>query len=139
MRIDRRMIPEENGEEVSEELMAFIKKGALEMPGIRCNVRKLMLATPLKPLKGQERLAGARLKHASALTGEEIKAHGVPLYTDARHYCNAGIPTVLYGAGPRTMLEANAHRADEKLNLDDLMLATKVVTLAHYDIFSGTA
>ena len=38
---------------------------------------------------------------------------GVPLYTDARLYAEAGIPTVLYGAGPRTLLEANGHAADE--------------------------
>lgn len=30
-----------------------------------------------------------------------------------------GIPKVLYGAGPRSLLEANGHRADEKLFLDD--------------------
>ncbi len=139
MRLDRRMIPEENGDDVSRELIAFITAAALERTGIRCNVRKLMLATPLKPLAGQERLAAVLLKHASALIGAEIKAHGVPLYTDARHYCNAGIPTVLYGAGPRTMLEANAHRADEKLKLDDLMLATQVVALALYDMLSGAS
>ena len=41
-----------------------------------------------------------------------------------------GIPTVLYGAGPRTMLEANGHRADENLVLEDLKVATQVVALA---------
>ncbi len=45
---------------------------------------------------------------------------GVPLYTDARHYASAGIPTVLYGAGPKTLQEANGHGADECLRLDDL-------------------
>ena len=45
--------------------------------------------------------------------------HGVPIYTDARLYSSAGIPTVLYGAGPRTLLEANGHRADERLVLED--------------------
>jgi acetylornithine deacetylase/succinyl-diaminopimelate desuccinylase-like protein len=62
--------------------------------------------------------------------GEEVKAHGVPIYTDARLYSTAGIPTVLYGAGPHTLLEANGHRADEKLKLDDLFKATRVVALA---------
>ncbi|MFU0507258.1 ArgE/DapE family deacylase [Pseudaminobacter sp. NGMCC 1.201702] len=139
MRIDRRMIPEENGAEVTRELIAFIEGAAREMPGVECHVRELMLANPLKPLKGQERLAGALQRHASALIGEEVLAHGVPLYTDARHYCNAGIPTVLYGAGPRTMLEANAHRADEKLKLDDLILATNVIALSLNEMLSGGA
>lgn len=136
MRVDRRMIPEENGPEVARDLIAFIEQAAGEMPGIDCNVRQLMLANPLKSLPGQERLAGALQRHASAQTGEDIPAHGVPLYTDARHYCNAGIPTVLYGAGPRTMLEANAHRADEKLKLDDLVLATTVVALALHELLT---
>ena len=42
----------------------------------------------------------------------------------------AGVPTVLYGAGPRTLEEANGHRADERLQLDDLYKATEVVALA---------
>jgi len=137
MRVDRRMIPEENGPDVARDLIAFIETAAAEMPGVTCKVRQLMLANPLKPLAGGDVLTDALRRHASALIGEDVPAHGVPLYTDARHYCNAGIPTVLYGAGPRTMLEANAHRADEKLKLDDLSLATKVVTLALHDLLAA--
>jgi len=61
--------------------------------------------------------------------GIDIPAEGVPLYTDARLYSAAGVPTALYGAGPRSLLEANGHRADEKLKLEDLRKATKVVAL----------
>jgi acetylornithine deacetylase/succinyl-diaminopimelate desuccinylase-like protein len=65
--------------------------------------------------------------------GTSIAEHGVPLYTDARHYAAAGIPTVLYGAGPRTLKEANGHGADECLRLEDLRRATATVAgaLAH--------
>jgi succinyl-diaminopimelate desuccinylase len=59
--------------------------------------------------------------------GEPVAAKGVPLYTDARHYAAAGVPIVLYGAGPHTIEEANAHRADERLPLADLFNATEVV------------
>ena len=52
---------------------------------------------------------------------------GTPLYTDVRLYAEAGIPGVIYGAGPRTVLESNAKRADEHLVLDDLRGATKVI------------
>ena len=55
---------------------------------------------------------------------------------DARLYSEAGIPTVLYGAGPRTLLEANGHRADEKLELNDLHKATRVVALALADLLT---
>ena len=56
-----------------------------------------------------------------------IEAKGVPLYTDARHYAAAGIPTVLYGAGPRTIEDASAHRADERLPLATLPRASLTV------------
>jgi len=48
----------------------------------------------------------------------------------------AGVPAVLYGAGPRTLMEANGHRADEKLALDDLHKATEVVALALADLLT---
>ena len=59
--------------------------------------------------------------------GEPIPVSGTPLYTDVRLYGEAGVPAAIYGAGPRTVLESNAKRADEHLVLDDLRRATKVV------------
>jgi acetylornithine deacetylase/succinyl-diaminopimelate desuccinylase-like protein len=59
-----------------------------------------------------------------------VATTGVPLYTDARHYAAHGVPIVLYGAGPHSIEEANAHRADERLPLGDLFKATEVVARA---------
>jgi succinyl-diaminopimelate desuccinylase len=44
-----------------------------------------------------------------------------------RLYTAQGIPAAIYGAGPRTVLESNAKRADEHLDLNDLKRATQVV------------
>ncbi len=74
---------------------------------------------------------------AREILGLEVRTSGVPLYTDARHYAERAIPTVLYGAGPRSLLEANAHRADERLSLADLDAATRVVALALCDLLRG--
>jgi len=68
--------------------------------------------------------------------GEPVTTGGVPLYTDARLYAEAGIPAVLYGAGPRSILEANAHAANENLRLEDLRAATKIVALAVADLLA---
>ena len=68
-------------------------------------------------------------RHARSILGEEVPTNGVPIYTDARLYTEQGIPTVLYGAGPHSLLEANGHRADEKLVLEDLRKATQIVAL----------
>ena len=67
---------------------------------------------------------------------EPVTAKGMPLHTAARHYAERGILVVLYGAGPRTIEEANAHRADERLPLSDLRKATEVVALTLLDLLT---
>jgi acetylornithine deacetylase/succinyl-diaminopimelate desuccinylase-like protein len=136
-RIDRRIIPEEDAAGAEAMLTRQIRESAAKWPGIACSVRRLLLAVPFVPIPGQEKLVAAIARHATAIMGEPVRAHGVPIYTDARHYSTAGIPTVLYGAGPRTLLEANGHRADEKLRLDDLHKATRVVALALADLLAA--
>jgi acetylornithine deacetylase/succinyl-diaminopimelate desuccinylase family protein len=136
-RLDRRMIPEEDPARVESDTTVQILRAALGREGISCQVRRILFAAPFKPLPGQERLVAAIARNARNVLGEEPKPHGVPLYTDARHYSAAGIPTVLYGAGPRTPLEANAHRADERLKLDDLRKATEIVALAVADVLEA--
>ncbi|MFN0163943.1 MAG: ArgE/DapE family deacylase [Burkholderiales bacterium] len=126
-RIDRRIIPDENPEGVEHDLIEFIRQAAESHPTIRVRTRRIILARPFVPLPGQEKLVAALQSVARSVLGEEIFPVGSPLYTDARHYSAAGIPTVLYGAGPRSMLEANAHRADERVLLDDVFKATEVV------------
>jgi succinyl-diaminopimelate desuccinylase len=134
LRLDRRIIPEEASAGVERGLALLVRESIAGLPGIGCAVRRIMLAEPLKPVPGLERLARPLQRNAEAVFGEPIPTHGVPLYTDARHYAAAGIPTVLYGAGPRTLTEANAHAADERLPLADLRKATEVVALTLLDM-----
>ena len=135
-RLDRRMIPEESPAEVEAELRQVIADAVASFPQARVGIRRILLALPLTPLPGSERLSEPLCRHASRVMGEPVAAKGVPLYTDARHYAARGIPTVLFGAGPRTIEEANAHRADERLPLADLRRATEVVTLALLDLLA---
>ena len=136
LRLDRRIIPEEDPTEVERKLHEVIRGSVAGLPGIRCEVRRIMLAAPLKPVPAVERLIEPLRRHAKAVFGEAIPVHGVPLYTDARHYAAAGIPTVLYGAGPRTLAEARAHAADERLRLTDLRKATEIVALTLVDLLA---
>jgi acetylornithine deacetylase/succinyl-diaminopimelate desuccinylase-like protein len=133
-RIDRRMIPEENPQQAESELRELIQRAAAMYPGIRLEMRRILLALPLVHVPGAERLTQALRRNGEAFFGVPIAEHGVPLYTDARHYANAGIPTVLYGAGPRTLAEANGHAADECLRLNDLRRATSTVACAIAEI-----
>ena len=133
-RVDRRMIPEEMGSDAEGDLRRVIEAAAATRPGITVDVRRIMQAEPLVELPGADRLIDALRRRASSVFASDIPAHGVPLYTDARHYTKRGIPTVLYGAGPRTLIEARGHNSDENLRLEDLRKATQVVALTLADL-----
>lgn len=133
-KLDRRMIPEEDPVEVEAAIRRVIDESAALCPGVNVAVRRLLLAHALKPLPGSEPLVQAIQKHGQQVFGQPIPAMGTPLYTDVRLYAQAGIPGVIYGAGPRTVLESNAKRADERLELDDLRRATKVIARVLRDL-----
>jgi acetylornithine deacetylase/succinyl-diaminopimelate desuccinylase family protein len=136
LKLDRRMIPEEIPSEVEATIRRVIAEAVADSPGITIDVKRLLLANALKPLPGNQPLVQALCEHATAVFGEPIEASGTPLYTDARLFCEQGIPAVLYGCGPRTVLESNAKRADEHIDLEDLRRATKVVARALADLLS---
>ena len=58
LRIDRRMIPEEDADAVEAELVALIEEAAARTPGASSSVRRILLAQPLVPLSGTDRIAG---------------------------------------------------------------------------------
>ena len=137
LKLDRRMIPEENPTEVEANIRKVITDAAAETAGVTVDIKRILLANALKPLPGNKPLVDALQKHASHVFGEAIPALGTPLYTDVRIFCEAGIPGVIYGAGPRTVLESNAKRADENLDLNDLRRATKVIGRSLLDLLSA--
>jgi succinyl-diaminopimelate desuccinylase len=138
-RLDRRIIPDEVPGAAEKFLRSLIGQSARKMPGIRVEIRRILSARPFVPRPGQDVLIESISRNARAVFGVDVKPHGVPLYTDARHYSEAGVPTVLYGAGPRTLEEANGHRADENLLLDDLYRATEVIALSLFELLGGPA
>jgi succinyl-diaminopimelate desuccinylase len=136
-KLDRRMIPEENPAQVEATLRKIIADTASQTAGISVDVKRILLANALQPLAGNKPLVDAIQKHGQTIFNEPIPALGTPLYTDVRLFCEAGIPGVIYGAGPRTVLESNAKRADEHLNLEDLRRATKVIARSLSDLLAA--
>ena len=137
LKLDRRMIPEEDAAAVEAEVRALIEQTVAACPGVRLEIRRLLLAQALKPLAGNAPLVAAIQKHGQAVFGEPIPTSGTPLYTDVRLYGEHGVPAVIYGAGPRTVLESNAKRADEHLVLADLRGATKVIARTLFDLLAA--
>ena len=137
LKLDRRMIPEEDPTAVEADIRKVIADAAATVPGVTVELRRLLLARSMRPLPGNRPLVEAIQRHARHVLGEDIPAMGTPLYTDVRLYAEAGIPGVIYGAGPRTVLESNAKRADENLLLSDLRAATKVIARTLRDLLAA--
>jgi acetylornithine deacetylase/succinyl-diaminopimelate desuccinylase-like protein len=134
LKLDRRMIPEEDAAAVEAEVRALIHDSVAGSPGVRVEIHRLLLARSLQPLPGNAVLVAAIQRHGEAIFGEPIPESGTPLYTDVRLYGEHGVPAVIYGAGPRTVLESNAKRADEHVVLEDLRRATKVIARTLFDL-----
>ncbi|KAI5935478.1 Aminoacylase-1 [Manis javanica] len=131
LKIDRRMIPEENPAEVEASIRAVIaqaiadfnaKGGYTGEDAVRVDIKRLLLANAMTPLAGNKPLVDAIQAHGEAVFGEKPPAVGTPLYTDVRLYVERGIPGVIYGAGPHRA-GIHAKRADERLVLEDLRRA----------------
>jgi len=137
LKLDRRMIPEEDPAQVELSIRDTIDAVWKKIPGITAETKRILLARALKPLPGSSELVAALQQHAKEEFGEAIPACGTPLYADARLYCEAGIPVVLYGAGPRTVEESRAKQPDERLELEDLRRATKVIARTCLDMMSA--
>ena len=142
-KLDRRMIPEEKPAEVEAAIRHVIKEAAAAFnargAAISVEIKRLLLANALRPLPGNQPLVDALQRHALAVFGEAIPISGSPLYTDVRLYGEAGVPAAIYGAGPRTVFESNAKRADEHLVLEDLRRATQVVARTLLDLLTEAA
>ena len=145
LKVDRRMIPEENPAEVEATIRAVMTDaiaafntlhGYTGEDAVRIDIKRLLLANAMTPLAGNKPLVDAIQTHGEAVFGEKPPAVGTPLYTDVRLYVERGIPGVIYGAGPRSVLESHAKRADERVELEDLRRATKVIARSLVDLLA---
>jgi len=143
LKMDRRMIPEEDPQQVEASVRTAIERAVADFnvsrgyrggDAVSVDIRRLLLAHAMLPSAASQPLVAAIQTHAQAVFGQTPPAVGTPLYTDVRLYAARGIPGVIYGAGPRTVLESHAKRADERLELEDLRRATKVIARALHDL-----
>ncbi len=146
LKLDRRMIPEEKPAQVEARIRNVIEdatrqfnrwRGVKGEDAVRTDVRRILLANAMTPLPGNAPLVDAIQKHGEAVFGAKPPAVGTPLYTDVRLYVERGIPGVIYGAGPRTVLESHAKRNDERVDLQDLRRATQVVARTLADLLTS--
>ncbi|MEW5421866.1 ArgE/DapE family deacylase [Amorphus sp. 3PC139-8] len=136
LKVDRRLIPEEDPEAVEAELTRRVFEAAGGHEGIEVECRRIMLAGAMRTVPGAERIVEPLKRHAEALLGHPVPATGAPVYTSARHYAAAGIPTVLYGSSAAVTAAADSHAANEHVELSDFKNAIKVVALTLADLLA---
>lgn len=110
--LDRRIIPEEDTEQVKQEIMHYIGDA---------DVTILLEAEPFhvdEPATVCQLLKGC----AEKVTGSPVAFALCPGFLDARHFVHAGIPCITWGPG----IYENAHISNEYIRIQDIMTAARV-------------
>jgi len=117
-------------------IQLLVGQAVSDIPGIKVEIQKVLHAKSYGPVPGDAPLIQALAANWQTVMNEtgKLTINGVPLYTDARHFYNAGVPTIMFGVGPKVLEEANGHRADENIRLEDLQAATKIIACTLYDL-----
>jgi len=123
--IDRRVTPEESLDDALAELRTVL--GAVDAADCTVTLEPSLVVPALTPVEGQAELAALIQSSAHEVLGSEIPLSGVPIFSDARWFGNAGIPTVMFGAGPADLTEARGHAADENVRIDDVIAASHIL------------
>jgi succinyl-diaminopimelate desuccinylase len=73
LKIDRRMIPEEDPAQVEAGVRRIIEDAVQTYPGTSVEIKRLLLAHAMKPLAGNKPLVDALCSHATEIMGERWK------------------------------------------------------------------
>ena len=73
------------------------------------------MAEPMRPVESAKTLVRILQNEAELAFGKTLKAQGSTLYTDARWFSTAGIPTVMFGAGEADIKISGANGSDERI------------------------
>ncbi len=136
-RLDRRILPDEDPMQVEKQLTNLIGSTIAKMPGTRCRIRRAALIPAMGNDDNAKSLVSTLNMRLEAKLGGRPGTRGLGYDHEGRHYAAAGIPTVMYGAAPLDVAAAGLHGPDEHIVLDDLRLATEVLSLAAMDLLSG--
>lgn len=125
--LERKMLPDEDPKQIEAQLTNLIGGTVARVQGARCRIRRTRLIPPMTLSRDIEPLYNVLKKEVATATGFQPKNLGVSYEHEGRHYCAAGIPTMMYGAGPLDPLAHGLSGPDEVLELDDLRTATQVL------------
>lgn len=128
LRAERRTIPGETPESVAAEFVQVIAEAAAADPDVRADVRVTFSREPFDVPESAP-IVGAVRSAAAAVTGAEPPVVGVPFWTDAAVFAEAGIPTVLFGP-----IGTGAHAAEEWVDLASVEACARVYLAVAEDV-----
>jgi len=128
---DRRFLLEEGFDAVRQEIAELVARVARDAPGVRFDVRDLMVVHPTKTPDDSPVIA-ALDRSIRGVLGKPPALVASPGTYDHKHVARiAGVPhCVAYGPGELEL----AHQPDEHCRIDDLVNATKVIAVAALDL-----
>ncbi len=131
---DRRFLMEEGFDAAKREIEALVTAVAQHTPGVRFDLRDLMVVHPTRTPDDSPVIAALdrSIRH---VLGQAPALVASPGTYDHKHVARiAGIPhCVAYGPGELEL----AHQPDEHCRIDDLVNATKVIALATLDLMGA--
>lgn len=130
--VDRRMIPGETREQVTEELGQVLDR---VMAGAAAFAYKLEYLTWNEPTETplDHPLVETLKRNIRDVGNREPEVWGPPYGCDMRNFVyDAGIPTTNFGAGDYRV----CHRPDEFVNIDDLLACARIVLGTTFDLLN---
>ena len=136
-RIDRRMIPEETPADVEAELRALIAASRTRPSESQGRRASTPAGGPPDPAVRHRPHRGGNQAPCRAHSRRRCPAERCSTLYRRPPLCGGRHPDGALRAGPRSILEANAHDADENLRLADLRAATTIVALAVAELLNS--
>jgi acetylornithine deacetylase/succinyl-diaminopimelate desuccinylase-like protein len=128
--VDRRLLPNENKEEVLKEIKGVVESVRTQDASFQYRIEEMDYAEPSE-IDSKEEIVQIALDASMEVRGERPKIKGFSGFTDARFYINQfHIPTLILGPGGVDQ----SHTTDESVEVDALIQAALIygLILIHY-------
>ncbi|MGE0008346.1 MAG: M20 family metallopeptidase [Parvibaculaceae bacterium] len=112
--VDRRVLPDEELDAARDEVLSRITALAAQTD-VRTEVSVVRMAEPMRPADSAKAFVRLLQDEAELAFGKTLEAQGSTLYTDARWFSNAGIATVMFGAGEADVKTSGANGSNERI------------------------
>ncbi|MBM4279132.1 MAG: M20 family metallopeptidase [Deltaproteobacteria bacterium] len=131
--VDRRLLPDENKEEVLREIEEAIKSVQVRNPLFKYQIEEIDYAEASE-IHPNEEIVRIGLEAGQEVMGEMPRVRGFSGFTDARFYVNQfSIPTLIFGPGGTDQ----SHTADESVEVEALIQAAHIYGLIVIKFFEG--